>query len=544
VTSRSPLTPPTADAKSIQALLRLLQQGRVGIPSFQRDYKWDKQDILNLFDSIYRGYPIGSLLLWETERTDGSATRFGPLSFDPAPGARLLVVDGQQRLTTLAVALLRSEEVLPGVDARWSVFFDLATEGFELASAQKAPQPEWLPVNVILDTPRYLEWVRRIHDDRLIATADRVASAIKDYRIPVYIVETDDEMEVRQIFRRMNDYGKTLKEEDIFRALTGRRTDDIAALREKILSFGFGGLEPQTLLKVVAAVAGVDPRQNLKAQIDARHGREWVRALEAARVALGLAFEFLMEEGAIPHAELLPYPPIAAPLAKLFDLHPSLRQSASGPLQIWLWRGIQNGDFEHLSTSTLAGMLDQIGDDLEASVRALQGRLNPQKNAHDVAARHDFRSSTTKVLGCLMASLAPMDLQTGERIDVRRLLDRRGAAAFVEIVPRRRFDRESKAEWDLRAATANRLLHADPERRVILDEIIRAPVEVAASHAIDDRARSSLAASDYLEFLRRRAQGLKLALDRFFEARIAAVEETHLGVDRSARSSGSSSAPS
>lgn len=52
---------PEARTESIDELLKLVQNGQIIIPIFQRNFVWEKTDIKNIFDSIYRGYPIGNL---------------------------------------------------------------------------------------------------------------------------------------------------------------------------------------------------------------------------------------------------------------------------------------------------------------------------------------------------------------------------------------------------------------------------------------------------------------------------------------------------
>ena len=86
---------------TIAELSALVTSGRLRLPQFQRSFRWDAQDVLNLFDSILRGYPFGSLLLWQRE-AGADDLRIGALEVQA--GARqdaLWVVDGQQRITSL-----------------------------------------------------------------------------------------------------------------------------------------------------------------------------------------------------------------------------------------------------------------------------------------------------------------------------------------------------------------------------------------------------------------------------------------------------------
>ena len=75
--------------------------GRVRIPKFQRPLRWDAKDVLSLLDSVYRGYPIGTLLFWRRP-AEADPIVHGTVSIAaPAVTDALWVVDGQQRIISL-----------------------------------------------------------------------------------------------------------------------------------------------------------------------------------------------------------------------------------------------------------------------------------------------------------------------------------------------------------------------------------------------------------------------------------------------------------
>ena len=67
------------DAVFIEDLLDELNTGKLRIPNFQRPFVWKPLDMLALFDSIYKGYPIGSLLFWESKEQVESRDDVGPI---------------------------------------------------------------------------------------------------------------------------------------------------------------------------------------------------------------------------------------------------------------------------------------------------------------------------------------------------------------------------------------------------------------------------------------------------------------------------------
>jgi hypothetical protein len=74
-----------------------IDSGTVLLPEFQRGYVWNRDQVRGLMRSLYLGYPVGSLLVWETEADPGSVRGQAGSSV----GVRLLLLDGQQRVTSL-----------------------------------------------------------------------------------------------------------------------------------------------------------------------------------------------------------------------------------------------------------------------------------------------------------------------------------------------------------------------------------------------------------------------------------------------------------
>ena len=83
---------------TLNHLVEDIRVGRIGLPDIQRPFVWSATKARDLFDSLYRGYPIGTLMFWETGAEVGTR-RIGVDGGDRSP--QLLVVDGQQRLTAL-----------------------------------------------------------------------------------------------------------------------------------------------------------------------------------------------------------------------------------------------------------------------------------------------------------------------------------------------------------------------------------------------------------------------------------------------------------
>ena len=87
----------------------MITRGELRLPEMQRQYVWTGTRVRDLLDSLYRGYPSGSILVWETDEAQPSRDLAVAQSSSPFHGHKLLL-DGQQRLTSLS-AVVRGEPV-------------------------------------------------------------------------------------------------------------------------------------------------------------------------------------------------------------------------------------------------------------------------------------------------------------------------------------------------------------------------------------------------------------------------------------------------
>jgi uncharacterized protein with ParB-like and HNH nuclease domain len=93
---------------SLSHLMDQIDMGARGLPDIQRTFVWKPVKVRDLFDSMYRGYPVGYLLFWDNVVEPG-AKMIGVDHKQLVP--QQLIVDGQQRLTSL-YAVMKGRPVL------------------------------------------------------------------------------------------------------------------------------------------------------------------------------------------------------------------------------------------------------------------------------------------------------------------------------------------------------------------------------------------------------------------------------------------------
>lgn len=117
----------------LNTLIKFIELGEIGLPDIQRPFVWKNAKVRDLFDSMYKGFPIGYFLFWQNGLTDDSRA-IGMDYKQKVP--RLLIVDGQQRLTSLYAVLKDIPVIREGYDPeRIKIAFNPVLEKFEVADA-------------------------------------------------------------------------------------------------------------------------------------------------------------------------------------------------------------------------------------------------------------------------------------------------------------------------------------------------------------------------------------------------------------------------
>ncbi|MBD2465970.1 DUF262 domain-containing protein [Oscillatoria sp. FACHB-1407] len=136
---------------NISTILDQIDMGSIALPEFQRGYVWNREQVRNLMDSLYRRHPVGSLLVWETktEQAVDHARGDGQL----AAGVVKLLLDGQQRITSLyGIIRGKAPKFFDGnAQAFTGLYFNLEDETFEFYSPKKMEgSPLWINVTNLM----------------------------------------------------------------------------------------------------------------------------------------------------------------------------------------------------------------------------------------------------------------------------------------------------------------------------------------------------------------------------------------------------------
>lgn len=263
-------------AVPLAQLLRDAASGEVQLPDFQRGWVWDDHQIRSLLASISLSYPIGAMMALET----GSAeVRFAPRPIEGVKEAdrqpELFLLDGQQRLTSLFLALQSSDAVLTKndkgerilrhyyasvmdcidpdkdreEDAILSVPHDRVVRADfgrrivrDLSSREKEIEAKMFPLDIVLDGDETMEWQMAYVQPGLMSEERfdewkrfhrEIVKPFQGYQVPIIrLVRSTRQEAVCQVFEKVNTGGVTLTVFELLTATYARDTDDYLHLRE------------------------------------------------------------------------------------------------------------------------------------------------------------------------------------------------------------------------------------------------------------------------------------------------------------------------
>ena len=266
--------------RSINSLLDDIEREAIALPDLQRPFVWEDTRARELLDSLFVGFPVGTLVFWQTSN-DKDARALG--AERPGLRATSLVIDGQQRLTSL-YAVMRGVEVVgkDGEKRKIQIAFRPRDGHFEVADAAIRNDPEFLPnVTELWDGKRLVAQIRRdllktlrdkgrivdnAYEDAVDSNLGR-AQAIADYRFPTVDIRKtattqDDEItdaDIAEIFVRINNQGTRLGQADFVLTLLsvfhGELRDRIEERARAMSKGAVVEIDTQQLLRAVCGVA-------------------------------------------------------------------------------------------------------------------------------------------------------------------------------------------------------------------------------------------------------------------------------------------------
>jgi|JI10StandDraft_1071094.scaffolds.fasta_scaffold23531_4 uncharacterized protein with ParB-like and HNH nuclease domain len=360
------------DKASISEYIQDFERGNLQVPAFQRAFVWNNEKKLELFDSIRKGFPIGSLLLWNPDfDTDRDYENFGNYSLGAYELPKrnfhsFYILDGFQRLSTLVGCLLNPDRARgKGIirdDLKWfkefNIIYNLKDELFEVNRSKNFDSLDYfqVPVYKLVDGKEFFHFQKQLtlFEDQnevktLIERFEEMSLIIQKYEIPKINIFGGTVSDAIDIFQRLNSMGAPITTDWVVSARAFgkdsnfRLSEEIDNLLElKLSNYNFDGIKRMVLLQCITnSFDGIYFDQYSKGshkKLENLVDREdFIEITRKTFISIEKAVKFLFEYCYVLDSKLLPYPNQLIFITDFFNKVGNPNDEQLEKLKNWFW---------------------------------------------------------------------------------------------------------------------------------------------------------------------------------------------------------------
>lgn len=440
-----------AEPLFISELIQKVYDGQIRIPSFQRGFVWDADRVAHLMDSIYKGFPFGSLLFWRTKTPLKTERKLGPFTLpDRDPDYPIdYILDGQQRATSMFGVFQSALPPSKGEDdSIFKIYFDLTAESsiqdsnFIYVPDDEVDKTKHFPLRLLFNPPEYRRYLREIPEE-IGNKVDVLYAKFTTARIPVQTFETDDRAAVAIVFERINRLGVELDTLQLLSAWTWSEDFDLqeefADLAEELEPFGFKdvGEDSDLLLRCCSAILSGEASPSAIIELN---GEEVRKRFDEIKKGVYGAVDFLRSNCSAYSATVLPFSTIIVPLSVFFatkleqDTVPTNEQREI--LLQWIWRTFFSRRYSK--------RLEQLNDDitlvkfLRDGKESKLGDFNVDfDSSFFLDSQFNLNTVNTKAFLLLLANQGPLNFISGMPVTLDSVLRECNKKEFHHLYPRK-----------------------------------------------------------------------------------------------------------
>lgn len=405
---------PEPQGLAFPALMADIEKGLIKVPQFQREFVWTKEKSAKLLDSIVKGYPVGTFILWKTKEALRVVRNIGKAKLPETPPGDFVnhVLDGQQRLTSLFASVkglkVQREDRL---DDFSEIYVDLLAQDEQdvvtLDVEKKDPKSIVKVHDLISADLTFLAAYPKEYHAKLSECKKR----LETYTFSVVFIREAPIDVATDIFTRINVTGRPLSVFEIMVAKTydaGREFDlaeKYEQLLEKLKDVDYETIPSAVILQAVSGVITKECSKKAILRLDKKRViDEWPRILEAILASVDYFRGFYR----IPVSKLLPYSSLLVPFAYFFYHHPD---KPTGDMQRYLqdlfWRISLGGRFSTSVESRLAQEIKRVDSILGCKLPAYDYPVNTSAEFVDENGWFSSGRSYIKAILCLFAYHQP-----------------------------------------------------------------------------------------------------------------------------------------
>lgn len=412
-------------------LLEEIRKGKIVVPKFQRDYVWNTKQRLELFDSISKGFPIGSLLFWAPEESEfGYNNEIGPYKLELNSDKYSYIIDGYQRITTLFSAMTNPEEYSLSNSQRtilpeYIVYYDLENEEFiHKTKFYESPirQIDYsiIPLFALVNTFDFLTFSKNIQEqfgeekgNIYINRAKSLATLLVDYEVAFVNINGGSIKDAVEIFSRINSKGSDMSPMWMLSALTYDETGDgfkfsneVDQLKSELSEFNFEELKTEIILQCIESSTG---KIYFDVKTESLANRDDFKDLCMKSLTnIYKAVEFLFNYVYVTKLKLLPYNLQLIFISEFFRLIENPTSDQLKSLERWFWQTTYSSYFSIYSLSKQRKAFSQFQNWCNGNCTEIlyKQSIDEQFVAPDFPSKINYGSVRSKALALFLIKYA------------------------------------------------------------------------------------------------------------------------------------------
>jgi hypothetical protein len=416
---------PKPDSKEYSDLISEIKKGKIKIPKFQRDFIWSLEKTAQLLDSILKGYPIGTFILWETEEQLNGIKNIGDFKLPTLENEIIqYVLDGQQRITSLfAVYLGEKIQKTDYKNIYINLEIDIDNSDEQIIVTEKPEEGEYITLYELLDSDlkKFLKLTGKSQKSEKILTYKVLFT---NYQFSVVILRKNDIESAIEVFTRINTGGQVLT---LFQIMVAKTYDEkekfdmqerweqwVDKLREKNK---YDTISSIIVLHILSLI--LSPNKECKRSVILKLKKEQIiEKWEEVITALETSIEFFYSSYGIKASKILPYDSLLVPFAYFFHKQKnSPNQKQYKLLEEFFWRVSLSYRYSNATDSKLAQDIKRIDKVLKNERPEYNDIKIDIAEQSLIDGNFSAGSSYCKAIICLLASRKPKNFDnTGEVI--------------------------------------------------------------------------------------------------------------------------------
>lgn len=458
---------------NVRGIVASVESGQLRIPAFQRGFVWEPDRVAFFMDSLYKGYPFGSLLIWRTNEKLRADRDLGPLEL-PAPRSGYpidYVLDGQQRITSVFLTF-QTKQLITESEEWKDIYFDLAVKDgaqenqFLALNRADADPARYFPLRAFFDSVNYRRLTKDI-DDEVARRLDEVQGKFQEVPLPAQIFKTENKGTVAVIFERINRQGVRLDTLQLLSAWTWSEDFQLQGefddLSEDLDNFGYSSdkVDENLLLRCAAAILVASPRPEAIVDISGQQVRQ--RFDEVANGIKG-ALDFVRANFGVQRIDNLPFQTLLVPLSVFFAVSGNSEVTISSQqrktLTRWFWKAI-------FARRYSSGVLRYLEEDIKGMLQLKGGQTSNlgefRLNFGEWFFTSNFSlgSVNTKALILLLAQRKPLSFVSGAPVNIQLTMKEYNKTEFHHLMPKAFLKSQGVAEHANALANFTFLSRAD-----------------------------------------------------------------------------------